>query len=262
MTIDGNGAETINGQPTVILEYPYSSWDLYTDGTRWFGSYTNSILPPVKEAVMKEEFATIGTLASTNGEQGWRIAANGGTGSIVLIDGEVDHAGIMHLQTAGALGNDNDLWLGSGTTTLNFFDPDDTFDITMVVRIPTITSIVVRVGANLNPVSVSEDASENAMFRFAPATDASWECRTRSAGGVDQSTDSTVDVVAATWYKLRIVKDGGTIRFFINDVNRCNHSLQVPSNPLTPFYTIDTTAAVVRTMDVDLFYGKFIMDGR
>ena len=168
----------------------------------------------------------------------------------------------MRIGTGGALGDDVDLWLGSVTTTLNFFDPDDTFDMTMVVRITTITNLVVRVGANLTPTSNSEDTGENAMFRFAPATDASWECRTRSAGGVDQSTDSTVDVAAGTWYKLRIVKDGGTIRFFINDVNRCNHSLQVPSNPLTPFYTIDTTAAGARTMDVDLFYGKFIMDGR
>lgn len=261
VTIDGNGAETINRQPSVTLEYPYSSWDLYTDGTRWYASYTDSILPPVKEVVVKEEFATIGTLASTNGEQGWRTqGVNAETG--VLIDGVVDHAGIMQIGTSGALGDDVDLFLGSATTTLNFFDSDDTFDMTMVVRIPTITTLVVRVGANLTPTSNSEDTGENAMFRFAPAADASWGCRTRSVGGIDQSTDSAIDVVAATWYKLRIVKDSGTIRFFINNVNVCNHSIQIPSNPLTPFYTIDVTAGAARTMDVDLFYGKFIMAGR
>ena len=261
VTIDGNGAETINGQPSVTLEYPYSSWDLYTDGTSWYGSYTDASLPPVDEVVIKEEFATIGTLASTNGEQGWRV--NGvGTETGVLIDGTVDHPGIMQIGTGGTAGDDVDLWLGSVTATLNFFDPDDTFDTTMIVRIPTITNLVVRVGLSLNPVSNSEEGAENAMFRFAPATDASWECRTRSAGGVNQITDSTVDVAAGTWYKLRIVKDGGTIRFFINDVNRCNHSLQIPSNPLTPVYTVDVTAGAARTLDVDLFYGKFIMDGR
>ena len=261
VTIDGNGAETINGQPSVTLEYPYSSWDLYTDGTSWYGSYTDASLPPVDEVVIKEEFATIGTLASTNGEQGWRV--NGvGAETGVLIDGTVDHPGIMQIGTGGTAGDDVDLWLGSVTATLNFFDPDDTFDTTMIVRIPTITNLVVRVGLSLNPVSNSEEGAENAMFRFAPATDASWECRTRSAGGVNQITDSTVDVAAGTWYKLRIVKDGGTIRFFINDVNRCNHSLQIPSNPLTPVYTVDVTAGAARTLDVDLFYGKFIMDGR
>ncbi len=261
VTLDGNGAETINGQPTVTLEYPYSSWDLYTDGTSWFGTYTDSILPPVKEAVVKEEFATIGTLASTSGEQGWRTSGVGApTG--VLIDGAVDHPGIMQIGTSGTAGDDVNLFLGSTTATLNFFDPDDTFDTTMIVRIPIITNLVVRVGLSLNPVSNSEEGAENAMFRFAPATDASWECRTRSAGGVNQINDSTVDVAAATWYKLRIVKDGGTIRFFINDVNRCNHSLQIPSNPLTPVYTVDITAGAARTLDVDLFYGKFIMDGR
>jgi len=264
VTIDGNGAETINGQPTVKLEYPYSSWDLYTDGTRWFGSYTDSILPPVQEIIVKEEFATIGTLASTNGEQGWRVIGVGAeTG--VLIDGDVDHAGIIRIGTGAAVGDDVDLWLGSATTTLNFFDPDDTFDMTMVVRLPVaITNLVVRVGANLTPTSNSEETGQNAMFRFdAGVTDASWVCRTRSAGALNESTDSTVDVVLGTWYKLRIVKDSGTIRFFINDVNVCNHSLQIPSDPLTPFFTVDTVApGGARTMDVDLFYGKFIMDGR
>src|SRR3989304_3721476 len=64
VTIDGNGAETINGQPTVKLEYPYSSWDLYTDGTRWFGSYTDSILPPVQEIIVKEEFVSLSAITT------------------------------------------------------------------------------------------------------------------------------------------------------------------------------------------------------
>jgi hypothetical protein len=262
VTIDGNGAETINGQPSVTLEYPYSSWDLYTDGTTWYGSYTDSILPPVKEAIMKEEFASISTLTTTMGEQGWEL--NGvGAETGVLIDGEVDHPGIIRIGAAGGAGNDVDLVLNTnGLETLNFFDSDDPFDMTMTVRIPTNTAAIFRVGAAADVTSNNEEGSENAMFRFQATVDASWQCITRSAGATQGPTDSTVDVANNTWYKLRIVKDGGTIRFFINDVNVCNHSTQIPTTALSPFYTIDVTGGGARTMDVDLFYGKFIADGR
>jgi len=262
VTIDGNGAETINGQPSVTLEYPYSSWDLYTDGTSWYGSYTDASLPPVEEAIMIEEFVSISTLTTTLGEQGWRL--NGvGAETGVLIDGEVDHAGILRIGAAGGAGNDVDLYLNpQAGTILNFFDSDDTFDMTMIVRIPTITASIFRVGAVADMTSNNQEGSEHALFRFQQAIDASWQCLTRSGAGAEGPTDSTVDVVANTWYKLRIIKDGGTIRFFINNVNVCNHSTQIPSTALSPIYTIDNTGGAARTMDVDLFYGKFIMDGR
>ena len=263
VTIDGNGAETINRQPTVALEYPYSSWDLYTDGTRWYGSYTDSILPPVKQIIAQDDFlSSIGTSTTVgdHGLLGWTMTGVGvETG--LYIDGEVDHAGIKRMGTAGASGDDANIFLASAVG-LQTVDADDTFDITWVIRIPTITSVISRLGLTVTPTSNSEATAENAMFIFDPASDASWTCRTRSVGGIDQSTDSTLDVVAGTWYKLRIVNDGGTIRFLINDVNLCNHSAAIPTSVVIPFASIDTTAAVVRTQDLDLFYGKFIMDGR
>lgn len=36
LTIDGNGADTINGQANMTLENQYSSAELYCNGTEWF----------------------------------------------------------------------------------------------------------------------------------------------------------------------------------------------------------------------------------
>jgi hypothetical protein len=263
VTIDGNGAETINIQPTVKLEYPYSSWDLYTDGTRWYGSYTDSSLPPVQQIIAQDDFLSSATTSGGVGVHGtlsWSLTGVNAE-TALYIDGVIDHAGIKRMGTGGASGDDANIFLAS-TVAEQTVDADDTFDITWIIRIPTITSVISRVGLTVTPTSNSEAAAENAMFIFDPASDASWTCRTRSVGGVDQSSDSTLDVVAGTWYKLRIVKDGGTIRFLINDVNLCNHSLQIPTSTVIPFATVDTTAAAVRQLDLDYFRGSFIMSGR
>ena len=264
VTIDGNGAETINGQPTVKLEYPYSSWDLYTDGSAWYADYNEQVLPKNKQIIIEEEWLSglggTSVAVAAHGIQGWTMTGVG-TETGLQIDSEADHAGIKRIGTGGGNGDDANIWLSNVITT-QIFSPSDIYDMTWIVRIPTITTVVARAGLTVTPTSNSEEAAENTMFAFTSTGDASWTCRTRSAGGVDQTNDSTVDVVANTWYKLRIVKDDVTVRFFINDVNYCNHALQVPTNVLTPFATVDTSAAVVRTLDLDYFRGSFTLDAR
>jgi hypothetical protein len=35
ITIDGNGAETIDGDLTAVIQYPYTEVDLMCNGTAW-----------------------------------------------------------------------------------------------------------------------------------------------------------------------------------------------------------------------------------
>ena len=173
----------------------------------------------------------------------------------------MDHLGIKRLGTTTTSGDDHDFFLGS-TATLNLFDADDAFDLTFIVSPTTaITAVTYRIGANLNTVSASELTSENAMFLFDTTGGSTggdtthWVCRTRSSGGTDQTTATSSTVTLNQWYNLRVLKDGGTIRFLIDDVNVCNHSTQIPSGVLSPFITVDTSAAAAKSIDFDYFRG-------
>jgi hypothetical protein len=186
-----------------------------------------------------------------------------------MIDSVVDHMGLKSLGTGIVSGDDNFFFLGSSAI-LNTFDADNTFDITFIIR-PTTTAITTAmygVGANLNAVSGTWLTSENAMFIYDSAgtntggDTTQWACRTRSSGGTDQTSDSLTTVTLNQWYNMRIVKDSGTIRFFIDDVNVCNHSTQIPSGAISPFIGVETVTTATRGIDFDYFRGSFVMSGR
>ncbi|WP_237737698.1 head decoration protein [Candidatus Nitrosopumilus sediminis] len=270
VTIDGESSDTINGALTIKMKNPYAILDMYSDGTNWVAVYNDLIYGRENNVIISDDFLSgPGTATGIGAQSTLRWTSAGvGTETGLFIDGELDHLGIKRLGTGATSGNDHDFFLGS-TPTLNNFDADNPFDLTFIVRPTTaISTVTYRVGANLNTVSASELTSENAMFLFdttgssTGADTTHWVCRTRSSGGTDQTTATSSTVTLNQWYNLRILKDGGTIRFLINDVNVCNHSAQIPTSALSPFVTIDTFAGSARSMDIDYFKGSWIMSGR
>lgn len=263
VTIDGDASDTINGRTSISLKYPYSVLDLYSDGTNWQGIYNTEIYGSENDVTMYEEctggIGTSSTVGSTCNNS-WTMIETG-TGTALFVDGEVDHLGIKRLATSAASGDDTIIYMGS-TAILNVFDSDDAFDLTFIVRpVSSVATVTYMVGANANTAAASLATNENAQFMFSSA-DPQWQCRTRSVGGTDQTTDSGVTVTADTWYNLRVLKDSGTIRFLINDVNVCNHSTQIPSSALSPFVLVETTTTAARSLDFDYFRGSFTMTGR
>lgn len=261
VTIDGNGAETINGKTTVKLEHPYSQWELWTDGTTWYGQYTDSILSSENYIVLQDEFFS-GTGAETTrtfGELEWIVAIAGTTGDdATILDGELDHPGIFRIGTGTTSGNDWTISSGQSAT-INFFDLDNTYEHTMMIRIPTtITTMTVRVGLTENSTPATWETVDNASFLYDPSVSANWRCRTFNAAS--ETTITGEAVVADSWYKLKIIKDGGTIRFLINDVNVCNHSTQVPNEPADIAFSVETGAAATRQLDIDYVKTGLILD--
>jgi hypothetical protein len=260
VTIDGNGAETINGKTTVKLEHPYSQWELWTDGVAWYGQYTDSILPSENYIVLQDEFFS-GTGAEASrvfGELEWIAAIAGTTGdSGDIIDGELDHPGIFNIGTGTTIGNDWTIASGQ-TATLNFFEFDNTYEFTTLVRVPNITTLTVRIGITENSTPATWETVDNASFLFDPAVSADWRCRTFN--GASETTNSGIAVNAGSWYKLKIIKDGGTIRFLIDDVNVCNHSAQVPNEPADIAFSVETGAAATRQLQIDYAKIGLILD--
>jgi len=270
VTIDGNASDTINGKVSITMKFPYSVMDLYSDGTNWFAIYSALNYNAENDVIYVDDcLSSIGT-ATTVGAHCWLGWTELGTGTEtgLFIDGELDHQGIKRLGTSATSGDDMDYFLGSSAT-LNTFDADNTFDMTFIIRPSTaITTVTYRIGADLNTASASALTNENVLFLFDSAGTSTagdtthWVCRSRSAGGTDQTTATSITVTLNQWYNLRIIKDGGTIRYLIDDVNVCNHATQIPSGALSPYINIDTTAASARTLDFDYFRGEWIMGSR
>ena len=261
VTIDGNGAETINGQTTVLLEHPYSQWDLYSDGSNWFGLFSNSILPEEKLFVDFDDFVSQGTLSDTGelSKFSWNWLS-GGTAVVALIDSVTNHAGILNIQSGIVSADGTYLITGQSATIRMIGAMSDTHSVTWLLRVPTITTLDVRVGVAQTPTSAGWEGAQNESFLFDPGVSANWRCRTRDAT-TDQSTTTSVAVVANQWTKLKIVRDGGTVRFLIDDVNVCNHATNVPSSAGAIASGITTGAAAARNIHLD-YVGWRIIQAR
>jgi len=250
VTIDADGSETINGKLTVLHEHKYTQWYLRCDGSNWFGEYSSRPFASFSFIDLIDDFN--GVDGSVIGNLSW--AGQGvGTEVIESIAGEANHFGIYRFSTGGASGDDCIVFLGE-TPTIGSLIASDDWSVTFLIRITgTLANATRRYGLFGTATSNSNETSENACFLFDTAVSANWRMRTRSSGGTDQTTTGSGAVTLNTWYKLKIVNDGGTIRFYINDINVANHSTQVPSGAVLPVITVDNTSASSRSHDIDYF---------
>jgi hypothetical protein len=254
-TIDGNGAETINGATTIMMEHKYETTDLYSDGSNWFAVRK---LPEdsSKYAILEEEFSNASTDSMEIGNLGWFIGGVNSETNVGLDPTDLDHIGIQRIGTAAtAIGDDVNIALG-GSVTLGLFDFDSDFDLTWIVRPSDITNVQLRFGLAEDATSNNIEANDNAIFKFDPAVSANWQCITFNASA--QTTTTSTVVTLNQWYVLKIIRDGTTIRFFIDDVNVCNHSTQVPDEVATVVAAVDNTVAASATI-TDLDYMLFIV---
>jgi hypothetical protein len=252
VTIDGNGSETINNLLTVTMEYALTRWELICDGSGWVAQFYNNTGPDENLIIMNDDFfegAEIGEV----GELGWNIVGVG-TETFPQVDGLSGHPGIILMGTSATSGDDCDMFLGGTATSgaLNPLLPDNDFDVTSMIRITTITSVDVVFGLSQVALNASYATNHFAGFIFDPAVSAKWRMRTRAGANTD-NTSTGADVAAGTWYKLRMIKTGSTIRFYINDVFQFAHTTNLPTNALSPHFSINTQSAAIRTMDVDWF---------
>lgn len=69
--------------------------------------------------------------------------------------------------------------------------------------------------------TLNADSVDGAYLEYDSTADASWRCKTAS-NSTRTTTDSTIDVTAAAWWKLRVEVDAASaVRFYINGTERC-----------------------------------------
>jgi len=74
------------------------------------------------------------------------------------------------------------------------------------------------------------------------------------ASSVETDTDSVISFTTATWYKLRMVRtDASTIKLYVDGVEKCSHTANIPTVAMDIAYQIQTNEALAKVLDIDFF---------
>lgn len=203
------------------------------------------------EHLLELDDCFLGGVTSGNiGELGWTETVTG-AGTNVLVAGGVHHPGVFRTVTGATSGNNKALHLGTAVSD-PIFTPTLVERFRWVIRIPTITTVVVRLGL-MQSVSAASGGTAGAFFEYDPTQSTNWRMITRQASA--STANNAVTVVAGNWYVLEAKRiAAGNWEFWINDVLRFTNSTNLPTTDCN-FGTLTQTATLAaRNLDHDHCY--------
>jgi hypothetical protein len=208
---------------------------------------------------LEDDFMLSGiTVASTSKEPGelswWMTQSAAATNSVQA--SEADHPGIYRAVTGATSGNNSAIHMMGAAATTSSTMANQIAEFTWIVRIPTITTVICKVG-------LCQDASDGAAatygtngvwFEFSSAASANWRCYTRSASTSSTALSTGVAVTANNWYVLRAVRNTTTNwEFFVNDVSRGTIATNLPTTAVNIGGIVQTATTAARNLDFDYF---------
>ena len=203
----------------------------------------------------QDEFSC-GSITNTNtsnqvGVLNWGFTTSG-TSAPVVTAGVASHPGIVSLVTGATSTNNSRLHLTDAAATA-FCDPTDLDRVMFIIRIPTITTMSVRVGVGQD-ISSTTFGTAGAWFSFDSAVNAAWQTITRQASTSTTNT-SGVTVTANNWYMLELVRlSGGNWEFYINNALAFTHSANQPTTACNIGMMVQTGTSAGRNLDIDYFH--------
>jgi hypothetical protein len=191
-----------------------------------------------------------GLVSGSIGSVGWTETVTG-AGTNLLVAGGVNHPGVFRVVTGGLSGNNKALHLGVAVTD-PIFTPTLVERFRWVVRIPTITSIVVRLGL-MQSVSGANGGTAGAYFEYDPTQSTNWRMITRQAS--TSTANNAVTVVAGSWYLLEAKRIAtGNWEFWINGTLRFTNSTNLPTTDCNFGTLTQAASASARILEHDHCY--------
>ena len=197
-----------------------------------------------------DHFITSGVASGAIGEYGW-IETNSAAGTNTKQAGGVNHPGVLRIVTGATSGNNKRLHLGI-TASEASFDPSLFNRFRWVVRIPTITTLTVRLGL-MQDISAASGGTAGAFFEFDPAVNAAWTANVRQASVSTQSAVGSA-VVASNWYLLEARREPARWVFSLNGTEAATPSTNLPTTACAFGVLCQTGAAAARNIDLDYCY--------
>jgi hypothetical protein len=210
----------------------------------------------------EDEFV-VGSAAGTGtalfGELNWSVSG-AGTVSTTITTGVTDHPGILTIGTGGTSGNNSIIRLGNGLAT-DILVANQIEYFCFLIRIPTITNIVTRVGLFNNMTTTgsgttytgtSPTNTGSVYFTFDSSVNAALQFFTSFAGTTSTAVN-TVTVAAATWYLIEAFYNGTTWTPVVNGTTYTAQSSNIPTSAVNVGLMVNTLSANTRSVDFDFF---------
>lgn len=159
------------------------------------------------------------------------------------------HPGVLTLVTGITSGNNKRLHLGTGVAD-GIFTPTGVQRFAWVVRIPSITTVAVRLGL-MQDLSAGSGGTAGAYFEFDPTLSANWRYVTRQASA--STVNNALAVTAGNWYVMEARRLGsGNWEFWVNNVLRATNSATLPTTNCNFGCFLSTATAASRSVDLDM----------
>lgn len=169
------------------------------------------------------------------------------------VHSEASHPGAVQFSTDGTSGNVAAFYLGPNSSWYNA-SAADIDRVQWLIKTPAdVTNTEIRMGF-MQACTSTDGGSTFLKIEYDKSTNNNWRLKSTSGGSTD--TDSTVAVVASTWYLLEIRKNGSDYEVWINGVERAQHSTNIPSGVLEICMAIENETAASRQLVVDMFRYK------
>lgn len=226
----------------LLLGLPFSFIALGSD----MQTRQSSLYPYQSMIELQDEFAT-GIASSGNvGNLGWNI-----TGTVTAAVSATNRIGLYNLSTTAVSGTVARInWFAN-----NIIDPASPTRATHIFRANhNDANTTLRIGSVAN---LSANPPDNGIYFEKLDADTNWFCVTRSAT-VQTRTDSGI-AVSTSFVNLTYNRTSSGVAFFIDNVQVCSQSANIPTTFLSPIFFIINSAAAAKTLDVD--YYQIIVSG-
>lgn len=189
---------------------------------------------------LQDDFTTGGQPTGTIGDLGWNS-----NGTLVVRPGEVNHPGVIRLDTGAVSGTHERLNFSLSSA----FNVGFNHEITWVLILNTVdANTTVRIGA---ANSVAGAPPNNGIYFEKLDADTNWFAVTR-ANGTQTRTDTGV-AISTAYTAFKYVFNGTSVAFSINDTLVATNTTTIPIGLMSPYTYIINSAAASKTLDVDYF---------
>lgn len=200
---------------------------------------------------LSDDFQFGSSEAGEVGELGWNSGSAGGTGNTNGVPSELDHPGIMSVNTSATAGSRFHV-SGSGLHVLN------AKRFMTLIRIP-VPNVQVRFGLFATITASGED-SRGVYFSYDPATSPRWRSVTRDVNGitVKEFQGRVGPVVADKWFLLDLQLEPGYVIFRLNNREEARHQTNIPVEMVDKGWCVQNIDAAVRTIHIDYFFQRLV----
>ena len=252
---DIDTAIDVNGSDNKVLQLKNTVFDpaitLILDFSGYTGSYLNvyvtensprplaNIIHPVIEDHFLGSIVTSGYI----GQLGWTTY---GSGTVSIIAAEAGHHGIFRRNST----IDN-VWASFvlGNQLVKQFDIALDFHLVFVVKSRNQSNGEIRFGIASDSIV---DAPSDGIYMDRPAIGGNWHAVTRASAS-ETDTDTGVASNSTNWFTMEIIREGSTVRFYIDHLLEATHTADLPTGAMFPFAASRGSGGIEGGINMDYF---------